>query len=242
MRRIAGVTPFLHRREFVRSRTVLPARRYVHRIGSVGKKGTAATCAYLLGAIPLALYTVVYTFPAKSRFRSFAVVEARCFRERPCTIRDTHSDPGGTIMTTRAAINDFLARKKLALIRSSRTKPVRGSSIDKELASRGFSVSVVYLDEQGKGATLKALNGSFDGVIIAVPAELSEKAVGQAVDAGIPRVWLQLGAESAPAIDLCIKKGITVVSGECILMFADPVKSYHAFHRWLWKLLGKLPE
>jgi len=25
-------------------------------------------------------------------------------------------------------------------------------------------------------------------------------------------------------------------------MFAEPVKSFHAFHRWIWKLLGKLPK
>jgi hypothetical protein len=33
-----------------------------------------------------------------------------------------------------------------------------------------------------------------------------------------------------------------VVQKECILMFAEPVKSIHGIHRWIWKVLGKLPN
>lgn len=145
-------------------------------------------------------------------------------------------------MATLSAINDFLAQKKLALIRTSRTAKIAGSSINKELEKRGYAVSVVYLDEEEKGTTLGALKEPVGGVIIAVPADLSEKAVNQAIAAKINRVWLQLGAESEKVVGLCKEKGITVISGECVMMFAEPVKSYHAFHRWLWKVFGKLPN
>jgi hypothetical protein len=35
---------------------------------------------------------------------------------------------------------------------------------------------------------------------------------------------------------------VEVVHGQCILMFTEPVGSFHKFHRWIWKVLRKIPE
>jgi hypothetical protein len=32
------------------------------------------------------------------------------------------------------------------------------------------------------------------------------------------------------------------VHGECILMFAEPAAFFHRAHRWIWRMLGKLPH
>jgi predicted CoA-binding protein len=118
---------------------------------------------------------------------------------------------------------------------------VAGFSIDKELIARGYAVSVVYLDEETSGATLRSLKNPVGGVIVAVPASQAEIAVRQALEAKISRVWLQQGSESDAAIKLCAENQITAIHGECVMMFADPVKSFHAFHRWINKIFGKLP-
>jgi len=89
---------------------------------------------------------------------------------------------------------------------------------------------------------LSDLEQKAGGVIIVVPSDQTEKAVRQAIDAKIPRIWIQQGSESSSAIALCKEKGIPTISGECIMMFADPVKSFHSFHRFIWKLLGKYPK
>jgi predicted CoA-binding protein len=86
---------------------------------------------------------------------------------------------------------------------------------------------------------LSGLKKTVDGVIIAVPAAQAEKAVREAIDAKIPRLWLQPGSESKPVISLCEEKGISVIHGACIMMYAEPVKSFHAFHRGMWKLFGR---
>jgi predicted CoA-binding protein len=138
-------------------------------------------------------------------------------------------------------INEFMAQKKLALVRASRKTPVSGFSIDKELGAKGYSVSVVYLDEDAPGSKLKDLKEPMGGVILAVPADQTEKAVREAIEAKIPRVWIQKNSASKEALKLCEQKGILTIHGECIMMFAEPVKSFHAFHRFLWKLFGKLP-
>jgi hypothetical protein len=40
----------------------------------------------------------------------------------------------------------------------------------------------------------------------------------------------------------CEQLGLDVVHGQCILMFAEPVASLHKFHRWIWKIVGKIPQ
>jgi predicted CoA-binding protein len=145
-------------------------------------------------------------------------------------------------MTSRTLINDFMAQKSLALVRLSRKIPVRGTSIDKELTAKGYTVAVVYLDEDGPGSTLAGLKSPVGGVILAIPEDRSEKAVLQAIEAKIPRIWLQNGCASEAAIRLCKEKGIPAVHGECVMMFAEPVVSFHAFHRWIMKLFGKYPN
>jgi predicted CoA-binding protein len=70
----------------------------------------------------------------------------------------------------------------------------------------------------------------------------TESVVRDAVDAGIRHLWIQQGCQSAGALALARQKGLSLVSWECILMFAEPVGSFHRFHRWVWKLLGKLPR
>lgn len=144
-------------------------------------------------------------------------------------------------MTSRAAIDDFFAQKELALVRSSAKASVAGFHIDKELQKRGYTVSLVYLDETESGKTLRDLKEPVGGVVIAVPKKQAEVAVQQAIEAKIPRVWLQQGSEAEAAVQLCKDNNIAVIPGECLLMFAEPVKSIHAFHRWIWKLFGKLP-
>ena len=145
-------------------------------------------------------------------------------------------------MVSRAMIDEFMAQKKLALVRESRQKPVSGFSIDKELGARGYSVFVVYLDEDAPGEALKGLKEPVGGVILALPTSETEKAVRQAIGAKIARVWIQKNSASKEALELCEKNGIKAVHGECIMMFAEPVKSFHAFHRFIMKMLGKLPN
>jgi len=145
-------------------------------------------------------------------------------------------------MSRRTMIDEFLCHQELALVRSSPSIPVRGAKIEEELAPKGYAVSVVYVDRSVIEPRLANLQKPVAGVIIAVPPSQAEEAVREAVEANIPRVWLQRGCDSRAAIQLCEQEGIPVVHGECVLMYAEPVKSVHAFHRWLWKTLGLLAK
>ena len=150
-------------------------------------------------------------------------------------------------MTTRAAVDDFLAQKKLALVGASRTGRKFGNSALKELRAKGYEVVPVHpeaaaIDGVPCARSVAELPPGVGGVLISVPPARSEALVREAAAAGIERIWLQQGAESPAAIAFCESAGISVVHGECILMFAEPAAWFHRLHRGIWRVLGKLPK
>jgi uncharacterized protein len=146
-----------------------------------------------------------------------------------------------TATTTTMTTADFLSHKKLALVRLSAQSPVMGDMV-KELIPKGYEVSVVYLNAGASDRTIDDVKDQVEGAIISVPRSECEAAVREAIEAGIPRLWLQSGCDSKEALALAEEKGVPVVHGACVLMYAQPVKSIHSFHRGLWKLLGKLQQ
>ncbi len=141
-------------------------------------------------------------------------------------------------MTTK----EFLSHKKLALVRLSAQSPVMGAKMDEELAKKGYDVPVVYLNTGPDDPSIASVAEKVEGAIIAVPRSECEAAVREAIDAGIPRLWLQSGCDSREAVALCEAGGVPVIHKACVLMYAEPVESVHGFHRGLWKLFGKLQK
>jgi uncharacterized protein len=150
-------------------------------------------------------------------------------------------------MISKAAVNEFAAQRTLAVVGVSRQGKKFGNYALRELAGRGYRVFPVHpqaetLEGERCYRSLRQLPEPVGGVLISVPPGETEQVVRDAAAAGIRRVWMQQGAASPEAIRFCQEHGIQEVHGECILMFASPVKSVHNLHRWLWRLLGKLPE
>jgi predicted CoA-binding protein len=149
-------------------------------------------------------------------------------------------------MTSRAAVDDFLAQPGLALVGASRTGRKFGNTALRELLANGWRVfpvhpSAGHIDGVPCAASLASLPESVGGVVLVTPPSQTERLVEEAAEAGIKRVWMQQGAESPAAIQFCEEHGMQVIAGECILMFARPRRWYHLAHRWLWRVLGKLP-
>ena len=150
-------------------------------------------------------------------------------------------------MTSKAAVDDFVSQKTLALVGMSRQSKKFGNYAFRELTQRGYRVFPIHpVAENIEGEkcypSLSQLPETVGGVVAVVPPAQTEKVVRDAAAAGIKRVWMQQGAGSPDAIRFCQENGISEVHGECILMFASPVRSVHNFHRWIWRLVGKLPK
>jgi predicted CoA-binding protein len=149
-------------------------------------------------------------------------------------------------MTTKKAVDDFLAQKKLAVVGVSRSGKKFSNMAFKELKAKGYQLFPVNphgenIEGQRCYPTLTALDEKVGGAVVIVPPAEAEKVVKDAAQAGIGRVWLQQGAETQGAIKFCQDNGIDVIHNECVLMFAEPAAIHHRLHRWIWKLLGKLP-
>jgi predicted CoA-binding protein len=144
-------------------------------------------------------------------------------------------------MTATMTTADFLSHKKLALVRLSAQTPVMGD-MKKELVPKGYEVSLAYLNAGESDPSIAQLKDQVEGAIISVPRSECAAAVREVIDAGITRLWHQAGSDSKEALALCEEKGVPVIHGACVLMYAPPVQSVHRFHRGIWKVCGLLQQ
>ncbi len=149
-------------------------------------------------------------------------------------------------MSTHDLISEFLSQNKLALVGISRNGKGFGNVLFRELMAREYKVYPVHPHAAAIAGhrcwpSVSDLPEKIGGVIFVIPPAETEKVVREVVKAAIPRVWMQQGSESAAAIRYCEENGLKVVSGHCLLMFLEPVAFFHRMHRWVWRMLGKLP-
>jgi hypothetical protein len=142
-------------------------------------------------------------------------------------------------------IQDFIQGKRIAVVGVSRSGKKFGNTIYSELKARGYQAFIVHPEAKEIAGercypNLAALRGSVDGVLICLPAAQAEKALRAAVAAGMQKIWLQQGAESPKVLAAARELGVEPISGKCILMYAQPVRSIHGFHRGVMKLFGQL--
>jgi uncharacterized protein len=144
-----------------------------------------------------------------------------------------------------AAVAEFVEGKRVALVGVSRSGKKFGNTILTELKDRGYQVWIVHPQAQEIGGercypSLAAVKGEVDRVIICVPPQQAAQALREAVEAGLTKIWLQQGAGSADVAAEAKRLGVTPITGKCILMYAQPVGSFHSWHRAFARLTGSL--
>jgi predicted CoA-binding protein len=143
------------------------------------------------------------------------------------------------------AIEEFVQSKRVALVGVSRGGKKFGNAILTELKERGYEVKVVHpeapeINGEPCYPSLGALEGQVDSVIICVNPGQAVQALRDAAAAGMRKIWLQQGSDSPEVQAVAREVGVTPISGKCILMYAQPVRSFHAFHRGFARLFGQL--
>ena len=150
-------------------------------------------------------------------------------------------------MNTRRDIEGFVAQKTLAIVGMSRAPQSFSANAAKELKAKGYRILPVNpnaAEIQGEKCypSLAALPEKVGGVLFLTPPAATEKALREAVEAGLAHFWIQQGADSPEAIHFCKEKNLSAVTGHCILMFAEPVGYFHKIHRFFKGLFGGLPK
>jgi len=144
-------------------------------------------------------------------------------------------------------IEEFVALKKIAVVGVSRDHDKMGNAIYTELKQRGKTVfpvnpSADMVEGDRCYAGVGALPEKAEGVLLVIPPEATLQVIRDTAGEGIPYVWLQQGANSVQGEKLAQELGLKLISGECIFMYNEPVKSIHRFHRGIRKLFGGLPK
>jgi len=143
------------------------------------------------------------------------------------------------------AIQDFVNGKRIAVVGVSRDGEKFGNTAFTELAARGYQVFAVHPTAQEIAGTrcypnLAALRGQVDGALVVVSPHQAVSVLREAAATGLKNVWLQQGAESPEALALARDLKLNLVAKKCILMYAPPVRSFHAWHRVFARLFGQL--
>jgi predicted CoA-binding protein len=141
-------------------------------------------------------------------------------------------------------IQTFIEQKKIAIVGASRGGKKFGNTAAKELGERGYEVFYIHpdveeIDNHPTYPNLEAVRDRVESVWVSVPSKRAEGVLRDAAAAGLTKVWLQQGASSPDLVKLGQELGLELVSGKCILMYADPVRSFHKFHQVIWKLIGQ---
>lgn len=149
-------------------------------------------------------------------------------------------------MTSRDAIQSFLRQQRFAVVGVSRSLKF-GNLIYREMKNKKYSVVPVnpYLREfKGEPCypSLSAAPEPVDAIVVATSRSNAVAVVQETIELGVRHIWLQQGAESNESIQLGADRSINLITGECILMFLEPVTSIHRFHRWIWRWIGKYPQ
>ncbi len=145
------------------------------------------------------------------------------------------------------SIQEFISAKRIAVVGASRTndKYKFGNMAAAELKRRGYEISFVHpqaetINGEATYPSLSALAGKVDGVLVSLPATKSGPVLQDAAAAGITNVWIQQGGESQELIEMGRELKLNLVAGKCILMYAQPVRSFHTIHRFIARVTGQL--
>jgi len=147
---------------------------------------------------------------------------------------------------TAETIRGFLSHRSLALVGFSRSGRKFSNNVYRELSGKGYRIFPINPAAEEVGgvrvhSSFKDLPEPVSAAVIMTPRSETPQVLREAAEAGVTSVWIQQGAESKEAIQVCQEKNLSVVSGRCILMFAEPAIWLHRVHRGFLRFFGRLP-
>lgn len=139
----------------------------------------------------------------------------------------------------------FLAAGRIAVIGASDDERNFGRTVCQALRDHDCEVVAVHPSAAGSAGapgypSLDSVPGPIDTAIVMVPAATAAEVVTECVAVGVPRIWLFKGAGpgsvSEDALRVASEAGVEVIAGACPLMFLEPVRGVHRFHRGIRRL------
>lgn len=151
------------------------------------------------------------------------------------------------IMSSKADVDAFFDSPAYAVIGVSADRKKFGNTVFRTMKEKGLTVYPVHpTHESVEGEKcfkdVRSLPADVSSIVTVVPPAITEQVVEDAMARGMKHVWMQPGSTSPAAAAAARRAGASVVDGECILMFLEPVGSVHKVHRFVNRVFGKLPK
>lgn len=127
-------------------------------------------------------------------------------------------------MTITEQIAQFLASPAFAVAGASANREKYGNMVVRCYQQQEKKVIPVHpLEKEIEGlacvASVDALPPAVKSLSIITPPQVTEKIVATAIAHGIENIWMQPGAESPAAVELCRTHGVNVIAdGSCVLV------------------------
>ena len=155
--------------------------------------------------------------------------------------------------TAEAAIDDFLAQKRIAVAGVSRETGGKhgGNVVYQRLKERGYEVFAVNpnadtVEGDPCFRDLASIPGGVDAVVIATTPAVAPSVAQECAALGVTRVWMHrsmgAGSVSAEAHAFCSENGIASIAGGCPLMYGPTSDGGHRFMKVFLGLFGQLPK
>lgn len=153
--------------------------------------------------------------------------------------------------TLQQAVDDFLSRKRIAVVGVSRDSAQPANLVYRSLRKAHYDVFAVNpnaAEAEGDAcyANLASVPGGVEAAMIVTTPEVADDVVRECANLGISRVWMHRsfgkGSVSPAAEAFCRERGIAVIAGGCPNMFLPGADVGHRCMRWMLKLSGGLPK
>ena len=150
-------------------------------------------------------------------------------------------------MKVSESINLFMQQPNIAVVGVSRNKNKFGNAVYQTLKKKGIKVLPVnphmtHFEGDKCFSSIETLPPDVKAVFVNTPPEKTIKIVESAINKGIQHLWLQQGSTDDEVIRYLQDKEVNYIADRCIMMFAEPVGSFHKIHRFLSKLTGNFPK
>ena len=156
------------------------------------------------------------------------------------------------MVSVKQAASAFLAGRRIAVTGVSRKAQGHGSNtVYKRLRDRGYEVFAVNPSaEEVEGDrcydSLRSIPGGVDAVVIATRPDAAEATMRECAELGIKQTWMHRSfGEGSVCDDATVygrEHGITVIDGDCPLMFEPTADFGHKVMRFVFTRSGKVPK
>ncbi|RQW88488.1 MAG: CoA-binding protein [Geobacter sp.] len=132
-------------------------------------------------------------------------------------------------MNVPERIDIFLDTKIYGVVGASTNRDKYGNKVLRCYLQNGYqAIPVNPKEKEIEGipcvATVLELPDDVSSISVITPPSVTEKVVEMAIQKGIRNIWMQPGAESIAAVNMCLENNINVIAdGSCLLV----VLAYH---------------